>query len=350
MRGAYLHDLGQELVVGDMPVPQLISGQVLVKVLYSGICRSQLMEISGERGIDPWLPHLLGHEASGVVMDVGPEVTKVSLGDKIILSWIKGEGLDARGAHYEHNGRIVNSGSVTTLSNYTIVAENRVTLMPRGLEPATAALFGCAVLTGAGMIINEIQPSRQSSLVILGLGGIGASALLTAVCLGVEVIIAIDVSEDKLELARSCGAHHVLDSENVNVTEFVRDVTGGGADYCVESAGLTDTIELGFDLIRDGGRLVFASHPPNGELIRLAPHDLIRGKVIQGSWGGACLPDRDVPRIYELIKDKIDLLKPLQAHHYSLADINVAIADISAGRIARPLIVMGHSDNCCFSS
>ena len=345
MKAAYLQDVGQELVVGCLVVPRLARGQVLVKILYSGICRSQLMEIRGGRGPDPWLPHLLGHEASGVVTDVGPGVTKVSPGDAVILSWIKGKGLEAPGPQYECGGEVINSGGVTTFSNYSIVAENRVTLKPSDLPFDTAVLFGCAISTGAGMLLNEIQPQRNSSLVILGLGGVGMSALLTAVVMGVEQVIAIDISDEKLEFARRCGAHQTLNSQSANAIEWVQDITDGGVDYCVESAGLTDTIELGFELLRDGGTLVFASHPPDGELIELPPHSLIRGKRIIGSWGGACQPDRDLPRIYELIKDRFEFLQPLLTHRYPLEDINLALADLAAGRVFRPLVVMDHPDN-----
>ena len=350
MRAAYLHHLGQQLTLSDLATPHLVRGQVLVKILFSGVCRSQLMEITGERGADPWLPHLLGHEASGTVIEVGPGVTKVSPGDAVILSWIKGEGLDAPGAQYEHQGETINSGSVTTFSTYSIVAENRVILKPKGLASDVAALFGCAVLTGSGMVLNELQPPIDSSLVVLGLGGIGISALLTAVALGLERVIAIDISEEKLEYARLCGAHYTLNSKRADATEVIRGITDGGADFCVESAGLAETIELGFGLIRDRGSLVFSSHPPDGQMVTLPPHDLIRGKSISGSWGGSCLPDRDVPRIYELIKDRIELLQPLLTHRYSLGDINSAVADLAAGRVFRPLIVMDHSDKCESSS
>ena len=170
------------------------------------------------------------------------------------------------------------------------------------------------------------------------------SALLTAAALGGEKIIAVDISEEKLEFARSCGAHHALNPQDVNLLEFVQDMTDGGADFCVESAGSTDTIELGFSLIRDGGSLLFASHPPDGQLINLPPHDLIRGKSISGSWGGACLPDRDVPRIAELLKDQIALLQSLLCHRYRLDGINSAIDDLGSGRTFRPLVVMDHPD------
>ena len=154
-RAAVLEKLGQPLVIKNIELPPLLPGQILVKVLFSGVCRSQLMEVRGKRGNDPWLPHLLGHEGSGIVLAIGKDVTKVKIDDEVILGWIKGEGLDAPGAKYRCGKQIINSGGVTTFCNYTIVSENRLVKKPIGLEFDTAVLFGCALPTGAGMVLNE---------------------------------------------------------------------------------------------------------------------------------------------------------------------------------------------------
>ncbi|HVK99979.1 MAG TPA: alcohol dehydrogenase catalytic domain-containing protein, partial [Dongiaceae bacterium] len=152
---AVLERLGTPLRVRTLQSSTLLPGQVLVKVLFSGVCRSQLMETSGGRGDDRWLPHLLGHEGSGVVEAIGPGVSKVKPGDAVILTWIKGDGMDAPGALYWDGDTQINSGPVTTFSNYTVVAENRLVLKPTDLDFDTAVLFGCALPTGAGMALNE---------------------------------------------------------------------------------------------------------------------------------------------------------------------------------------------------
>lgn len=343
-RAAVLEELGKPLVIKDIKLPELLFGQVLVKIFFSGVCRSQVMEVRGGRGSDPWLPHLLGHEGSGVVVAVGDGVTKVKSGDEVILGWVKGEGLDAPGAQYKCGDRIINSGRVTTFSNYSIVSESRVVKKPAGLPFDTAILFGCALPTGAGMVLNELKPSSDASVVVLGLGGIGLSALIALKAIGVKMIIAIDIAEEKLELAKQLGATHVLNSAGEGFRWIVMELTNGGADMCVESGGQVSTIELGFSLIRkDGGKLLFASHPAEGERIRLAPHELISGKRIAGSWGGATVPDRDIPRMFEIFQSANIPLQALLTKRYSLEQINEAIDDLEAGRVFRPLIVMKHT-------
>ena len=157
IEAAVLVSTNKPLQVLEMKLPKLMKGQILVKVIFSGVCRSQLMECKGLRGKDKWLPHLLGHEGSGVVIKVGEGVSKVSIGDEVILTWIECEGIDAKPAKYRHNKKVINAGKVTTFSNYTIVSENRLVIKPTGLSLKEAVLFGCALPTGAGIIKNEIN-------------------------------------------------------------------------------------------------------------------------------------------------------------------------------------------------
>lgn len=345
IRAAVLEELGKPLVIKEVELPELLHGQVLVKIFFSGMCRSQLMEARGGRGGDPWLPHLLGHEGSGIVVAAGDGVTKVKPGDEVILGWVKGEGLDAPGAKYKCGGQLINSGRVTTFSNYTIVSESRVVRKPAEMPFDAAVLFGCALPTGAGMVLNELKPSPDSSVVVLGLGGIGLSALLALKALGVKMIIAIDIAEEKLELAKQLGATHVFNSTSEGLRQTVLDLANGGADICVESGGQVSTIELGFSLIRKGGgKLLFASHPPEGEMVRLAPHELISGKQIAGSWGGATSPDLDIPRMFEIFQGANITLGSLLAKRYALERINEALDDLETGWVFRPLIVMDHPD------
>lgn len=344
IRAAVLEELGKPLIIKDIELTELLPGQVLVKVLFSGVCRSQVMEVRGGRGIDPWLPHLLGHEGSGIVVAVGEGVTKVKFGDEVILGWVKAEGLDAPGAKYKCGDQIINSGRVTTFSNYSIVSESRVVKKPLDLPFDTAVLFGCALPTGSGMVLNELKPAPDSVVIVLGLGGIGLSALIALKARGVKTIIAIDISEDKLELAKQLGATHIFNSAIKGFHQAVLDLTKGGADICVESAGQVSTIELGFSLIRKGGgKLLFASHPPEGETIRLMPHELISGKQIAGSWGGATLPDRDIPIMFEMFRSANIPLGALLTKKYKLEQINEALDDLEAGTVFRPLVVMDHA-------
>ena len=342
-KAAVLFDTNSTLQVKNIEIPSLLEGQVLVKILFSGVCRSQLMEVRGARGEDPWLPHLLGHEGSGIVVEVGKGVTKVKPSDEVILGWVKGEGMDAPGAQYKNGDQIINSGRVTTFCNYSVVSESRIVKKPINLPFDEAVLFGCALPTGAGMAINEIAPTINESVLVLGLGGIGLSALMALKAQGVQNLIAADIYEDKLEMAKKLGVEYCLNTADKNFPILINDITNGGADYCIESAGRVLTIELGFSLIKSGGgKLLFASHPPEGESIRLIPHELIAGKQIAGSWGGATQPDRDIPRMFELFKKAKIPLDTLLTKRYKLEEINEALNDLESGKVFRPLIVMEH--------
>ena len=342
-KAAVLFDTNSTLQVKNIEIPSLLEGQVLVKILFSGVCRSQLMEVRGARGEDPWLPHLLGHEGSGIVVEVGKGVTKVAPDDEVILGWLKGDGHDAPGARYRNGGQLINSGRVTTFSNYSIVSESRVVIKPDDLPFDEAILYGCALPTGAGMALNEMAPSVDASVLVIGLGGIGLSALMALKALGVKNIIAVDVSDEKLEMAKHMGSSHCLNATDEGFVERVYEITTNGVDYCIESAGCVSTIELGFSLInKNSGKLLFASHPPEGEFIQLAPHELISGKQISGSWGGATQPDRDIPRMHDLFKTAEIPLGALLTKRYRLEQVNDALDDLEAGRVFRPLIVMDH--------
>ena len=343
IKAAVLFELNKPLEIRTLKRRPLESGQVFVKILYSGVCRSQLMEVSGLRGDDRWLPHLLGHEGSGIVEDVGPDVKKFKKGDEVILSWIQGSGIEAKGATYDSDDVVINSGKVTTFSNYSVVSENRLTKKPKNLDFDTAILFGCALPTGAGMVINEIDVNVESSVVVIGLGGIGLSAIAMLLSLKIKNIIAIDISAKKLELVKSWGVNHAIDASKPNIQELVQEIFPDGAEYCIESAGRVSTIELGFSLInRNKGKLLFASHPPEGEKIRLSPHELISGKSISGSWGGAIDPDRDIPILYHNFISADFPLNSLLTKPYSLSDINKALEDLESGKVLRPLIKMEH--------
>ena len=342
-KAAVLFGTNATLQVKNIEIPSLLEGQVLVKILFSGVCRSQLMEVRGARGEDPWLPHLLGHEGSGIVVEVGKGVTKVKPSDEVILGWVKGEGMDAPGAQYKNGDQIINSGRVTTFCNYSVVSESRIVKKPIDLPFDEAVLFGCALPTGAGMAINEIAPTINESVLVLGLGGIGLSALMALKAQGVQNLIAVDIYEDKLEMAKKLGVEHCLNTADKNFPILINDITNGGADYCIESAGRALTIELGFSLIKSGGgKLLFASHPPEGESISLIPHELIAGKQIAGSWGGATQPDKDIPRMFELFKKAKIPLDTLLTKRYKLEEINEALNDLESGKVFRPLIVMEH--------
>jgi S-(hydroxymethyl)glutathione dehydrogenase/alcohol dehydrogenase len=342
MVAAVLYEPGQELAIEELAIPDLAAGQVLVRLAFSGVCRSQLMEVRGGRGVDRWLPHLLGHEGAGTVVRVGDGVSKVAAGDQVILTWIRCSGLEASGARFSSHGRVINAGPVTTFGTHAIASENRVVPLPDGVPLDVAVLFGCALPTGAGMILNELRPEPQTSLAIFGLGGVGLSALIASRICRCDPIIAVDVSPAKLDVARLFGATHTVDAAAEDPIAAIRALTNGrGVDCAVEAAGSTATIETAFSVVRrDGGRCLFSSHPPSGSKICLDPHDLISGKRIAGSWGGGTRPDSDVPRLAELYRRGELPLERLLTHRYRLEQVNEALKDLESQSVFRPLLVM----------
>ena len=341
IEAAVLEEINEPLKLKVLRHNKLKQGQVLVKILYSGVCRSQLMEIKGKRGKDKWLPHCLGHEASGKVIAVGKSVKKCKVRDEVILSWIKGKGIDADTAKYLGDNCTVNSGKVTTFSNYAVVSENRVFLKPKNLNFKEAVLYGCAIPTGFGMVLNEIKPKKKDNILLFGLGGVGLSSLIALKCLGVKNIAVIDIDKNKLKIAKKLGASHTIkfckDIE-AKIRKFSEEI-----DVCIECTGKVEIIELGFSSIKyNGGRIYFASHPPNDKKISIFPHDLIRGKRIYGSWGGSSALDKDIKKIHNMIRKKKINIKELVNKEYNLNDINKAIKDLEAGRVLRPIIKMNH--------
>ena len=341
MKGAVLIETNKDLSILDLEVPELKSGQVLVEIAYSGLCRSQLMEIKGGRGEDKYLPHLLGHEASGKVVKISDGVRKVKEGDWVILTWIKGSGMEVPSCQYRScDGNLINSGAVTCLSQFSVVSENRCIVKPKNLRPDIAILFGCALPTGMGMVLNEIKPEPGSTIAVFGLGGIGMASLVALTLLDDINIIAVDTNLKKLDLAKKLGCLNLIDASKDDVLSEIRALTNGkGVDYAIEASGSTRVIEQAFLSVRDrGGQCIFASHPPNGQKIEIEPHDLIRGKSIRGSWGGACNPDVDVPHFAELcIKNNVPLEMFLSAP-YMLSEINLAVNDLEEAKILRALI------------
>lgn len=341
-QAAILEHVNEPLVVKNVIIPELKIGQVLVKVYYSGVCRSQLMEVKGSRGEDKWVPHLLGHEGSGIVLSTGPKVKKVSKGDEVILGWIKGKGISASGAIFNCCNKKINSGAVTTFSNYTIVSENRVIKKPKWVPFDEAVLFGCALPTGGGMVLNYFKKTHKN-ITIVGLGGIGFSSLLTLKELGAKKIIVVDPIKAKRELALEFGANFILDPNNKNFRNDYYNIFENGSDLCFEAGGSTNTIELGFSLINPKtGHLVFASHPPDNKNISLKPHELISGKRITGSWGGGIFPDKDIEKLTKIFYNKKNNLSRLITKKYKLTEINEALDDLDRGNIFRPIIKMEH--------
>lgn len=341
-QAAVLVRTGEPLRLTELNLPQTAPGQVVVDISYSGVCRSQLLEVRGERGPDRFLPHTLGHEASGVVLETGPGVSKVQVGDRVVLSWIKGRGADVPSTQYTSAAGLVNSGPISTFMQRTVVSENRVTRVSSDTPMREAALLGCALPTGVGALLKCARATAGSSVVVFGAGGVGLSAILAASLVQAAPIVAVDVVDAKLEQARAAGATHTVNAARVDSISAILEITAGrGADYAIEAAGRRETMELALRVVRErGGLAVVAGNLPSGQTIAVDPYELIKGKRLAGTWGGDCDPDEDIPWLAELCRAGHVDLSTLLGATYALADINQALADLEAGRVARALVEM----------
>ena len=338
-KAAVLYELNKPLVIEELEIPSLEKGQVLVKILYSGICHSQINEIKGLKGEDKYLPHLLGHEGSGIVEEIGPGITKVRKGDYVVLSWIKGTGLDAPSCQYNKDGLTINSGAITTFSEYAVISENRLVVISKEVPPDIAALLGCAIPTGAGIIKNEINLKKEDSLAIFGLGGIGSSALIYASSLSCSKIIAVDINDSKLNFAKEIGATDIINASKVNPVEKIKELTfGKGVDFSIESSGVSAAMENAFESTKDSGKTIIAGNLKSGEKMFINPFDLIRGKRIIGTWGGKTNPDVDIPFYAKKFIQEDIMFKKLITKIYNLNEINDAFNDLKQGRVVRALI------------
>jgi S-(hydroxymethyl)glutathione dehydrogenase/alcohol dehydrogenase len=300
------------------------------------------LEVRGKRGPDRFLPHTLGHEGSGTVLEVSTGVTKIKPGDHVVLSWIKGSGADVPSTVYQSAEGPVNSGAISTFMHHTVTCENRVTPIPDAMPLREAALLGCAIPTGAGIVLNTAGVRPGNSVAVFGVGGIGLSAVLAADLVHATTIIAVDVFDHKLEQAQQVGATHLINAGQQDPLANILEITSGrGVDYAIEAAGQRETMETAFKAVRDDdGLCVLAGNMPHGERISLDPMDLIRGKRIVGTWGGESRPDRDIPLYVDLYlagKLKLDVLI---THEYRLEDINEAFDDLEQGKVGRALIDM----------
>ena len=342
-KAAVLVSLNKPLEIMELLFPQLNEGQVLIRNIASGICRSQLMEAAGKRGEDKWLPHLLGHEAVGIVEEIGPKVTKVKPGDKVVVGWIPGVGINSKTPTFaSQEGVQVNSGSATTFSEYSVISENRVFLAPTGFSNDFLPQFGCALLTGGGMVIStldHLDNVQNFQALVLGFGGVGTAAALALNSYPNISISVVEQSAARRELASDLGFKKVFQTvdEALNQTNISLDKF----DFCFESAGSTTSIEEGFRSIKDKGSLTFASHPENGEFIKLDPHDLIKGKRIQGTWGGNLNPDNAIHEVANRLTAgniKTDLLV---GPRFDLEDVNAGLSYLESGSPGKPIIYFG---------
>lgn len=338
---AILEATGEPLRLRTLELPQLRAGQVLVEIAWSGVCGSQLLEVDGGRGEDGYLPHGLGHEGSGTALATGEGVTRVAAGDRVVLTWIKGEGADVPGTVYESAEGPVNSGAVITFAHHAVVSENRVVRAP-DLSLREAALLGCALPTGAGAVLNTGGAAAGDTVVVIGVGGVGLAAVIGAGLADADRIIAVDVHQPALDRARSLGATDLVDASQGDLLDALLALTEGrGGDVVVEAAGRVQTMEAGFRATRLGGVCVIAGNPVAGSRISIDPMDLIRGRRIVGSWGGDAVMSRDLPRLADALTSGRFPVGALIGGEFALSEVNDALEALRRGTPGRMMLDMG---------
>ena len=335
-RAAILVEQRKPLEVAEIGLPaSLAPGQVLVRLLTSGICGSQIGEIDGAKGEDRFLPHLLGHEGCGIVEEIGPAVSHVVPGDKVVLHWRKGPGIEAATPAYAWNGRKVNAGWVTTFNAHAVISENRLTPVPADTDPEIAALFGCAVTTGFGVVVNNARLTIGESVVVFGAGGIGLNIVQAASLVSAHPVIAVDLYDAKLDLAKAMGATHTINARTQDAEAEIRRIVGpAGPDVFIDNTGQPKIIEMGYALVKPEGRVILVGVPKKGSTVNLYSLPLHFGKVLTGSHGGETMPERDIPRYLALFRAGRLPLKSLITERFALDDINRAIEGMRSGRIA----------------
>lgn len=333
-KAAILVESKKPLVIEDIEIPKLTFGQVLVKVICSGICGAQINEIDAVKGPDKFLPHLLGHEATAEVVDIGEGVTTVAVGDRVVMHWRKGSGIHAPTPKYNSKLGVVNAGWVTTFNEYAIVSENRVTTVPKDFDPESGALMGCAVTTAFGVLNNDAKIGIGESIAIFGIGGVGLNMIQGAVMVSAFPIIAIDVYDSKLEMAKMLGATHIINSKKEDPVSKIKEIVGNnGVDVAIDNTGNVSVIESAYEITAAKGRTILVGVPRKGEKVSIYTLPLHFEKILKGSEGGGTKPEIDIPKYVRLCQNgKLDL-KKIIGKRYKFEEINQAISDLRSGDV-----------------
>ncbi len=338
-RAAILVESRQPLVIGNIEVPRPGFGQVLVQIIASRICGSQIGEIDAVKGPDKWLPHLLGHEACATVIETGPEVRHAKAGDRVACHWRPGRGLEARGVVYDWEGRAVNSGCITTFQEFAILSENRVTVVPPDTDPELCCLLADTLTTGFGVINNDAAVKLGEAVVVIGCGGIGLGTVLGAHLAGAHPVIAVDIQDHKLAKAREFGATHTVHSGREDFPDAVLRILGNQRpDVVVDGTGQPAVLEKAFALTAPKGRCICVGVMPHDRALSINTLALHHGKILTGSEGGGSQPAQDIPRYLRMIAAGRFNPAAMVSHRVGLDDINDAITRMRSGEVVHGIV------------
>lgn len=371
IRGAVLQAMGAEtpytrsrpLLIEDVDLDAPGPGEVLVKIAAAGLCHSDLSVINGDRPRPT--PMLLGHEAAGVVEELGSGVTDLRKGDHVVMVFVPSCGhclpcAEGRPALCEPGAAANTAGTLlsgacrlsrngqpihhhmgcSAFAEYATVSRRSLVKIDPALPLDEAALFGCAVLTGVGAVVNTAKVAAGQTVAVIGLGGVGLAALLGAVAAGASRIVALDLAADKLDMARSLGASDVFNAGASDCAEQVRAATAGGVDCALEFAGSVKAMELAYKITRRGGTTVTAGLPPPGHSLPLPLVNLVaEERTVKGSYIGTCVPPRDLPRYVALYRQGRLPVDRLLTGRLKLDEINLGFDRLREGKAIRQVVV-----------
>lgn len=371
MRAAVMYEQGlpapyaesRPLVIEEVDLEGPGEGELLVEIAAAGLCHSDLSAIAGKR--PRTLPAVVGHECAGIVRELGPGVSGVSVDDHVVMVFVASCGhcpycYDARpnlcesswasrtngtlstgGRRLSVRGKSLNHYSgISAFAEYAVVSQSSVVRIDKAFSLKDAAVFGCAVVTGVGAVVNTANLKMGQSAAVVGLGGVGLSAILGARAAGAGRIIAIDTNPDKLALALELGATDVFNAAAPDVVAEIKALTGGGVNHVFEMAGVQPAIELSYEILRRGGQLTVASLPDASARFALPLANMVGDeRAIVGSYMGSCSPQRDIPRFLELYRQGRLPVDRLRSAEHPLESINEGFDRLARGEAVRDLVV-----------
>jgi S-(hydroxymethyl)glutathione dehydrogenase/alcohol dehydrogenase len=344
MKAAILTAHNAPLELQEIQWESLCYGQVLVKILSTGICGAQLSEIRGDKNPEAPLPRLLGHEAAVKVIECGPGVKTVKAGDKCVAHWRKGNGIESE--HPRVNGKCVSpastafftygtTGLITTFATHSVISENRLTAVPSDTPDELCALLGCGLSTALGVMENEANLRIGESVLIIGCGGLGLNLILAAKIRGAGQIIVCDINKSKMSIAHSFGASFSCSETPIYGCRF---------DVIIDTSGNPSAISHGLSILAPSGRFIMVGQPKFGESISIpSARNMFNGigKTIMATQGGRFSPSQDIPRYISAVRAGRLNLDGLVTHRLPLEKINDGLDLVRQGHAGRVMIT------CC---
>ena len=338
-------------------------GEVLIKVKAVGLCHSDLVAITGERAKP--MPIVIGHEAAGIVEEIGQDVQGFAVGDHVVPSYVASCGRcemcsvgrpalcepatiananavlkDGTTRLRQGSTRIHHHSGVAGFAEYSVIPEEALVKIDKSVPFEHAALFGCGVVTGVGSVINTAQAKPGQFIAVVGLGGVGLSAVLAALAIGSGKVLALDLSEEKLAFARELGVHHALNAGDADVQAQIAALTGGGVHIAIETAGSNRALQMAYDITRRGGTTVTAGmHGPEAEITLSHLKIAAEERSIKGSYMGSCVAKRDIPRYLNMFQNGSLPVDKLMSRLIGFDDLNAAMDRLADAKTVREVLI-----------